>query len=155
VEHRGTGLWQREVHDLIAQNGEGRVDRIVVGETYGVPGNWSSFPPHRHECHRPPQETELVEVYHFRVAPAERFGVQLLYTEDGEMSEAFIVRNGDTVEIPKGYHPVGAPPGVNLYYLWFLAGNHGRKMIPYDDPAFAGLTPGTTTRRESDGPAQA
>jgi len=126
-----------------------------VGETYGVPGNWSSFPPHRHECHRPPQETELVEVYHFRVAPAERFGVQLLYTEDGEMSEAFIVRNGDTVEIPKGYHPVGAPPGVNLYYLWFLAGNHGRKMIPYDDPAFAGLTPGTTTRRESDGPAQA
>lgn len=139
VHHRGAQLWQRDVHDIIVENGEGRVDRIVVGETYSVPGNWSSFPSHKHDRHRPPEETELVEIYHFRVQPANRFGVQLLYTEDGKVNEAFMIRDKDTFKIPYGYHPVAAPPGVKLYYLWFLAGNHGRQMIPYDDPAFRDL----------------
>ncbi|APC07508.1 5-deoxy-glucuronate isomerase [Neomoorella thermoacetica] len=139
VNHRGTQLWQRDVHDIIVDNGEGRVERIVVGETYSVPGNWSSFPSHKHDRHRPPQETELVEIYHFRVEPVNRFGVQLLYTEDGKINEAFMVKDRDTFKIPCGYHPVAAPPGVKLYYLWFLAGDHGRQMIPYDDPAFRDL----------------
>ncbi|MCL5289614.1 MAG: 5-deoxy-glucuronate isomerase [Firmicutes bacterium] len=139
VNHRGTSLWQREVHDIIVANGEGRVDRIVVGETYSAPGHWSSFPSHKHDRHRPPQETELGEIYHFRVEPVNRFGVQLLYTEDGKVNEAFMIKDRDTFKIPFGYHPVAAPPGVKLYYLWFLAGNHGRQMIPCDDPAFREL----------------
>ncbi|MGI9863112.1 5-deoxy-glucuronate isomerase [Moorella naiadis] len=139
TNHRGAQFWQREVHDIIVENGEGRVDRIVVGETYSAPGSWSSFPSHKHDRNRPPQETELVEIYHFRVEPANLFGVQLLYTEDGKVNEAFLIRDRDTFKIPYGYHPVAAPPGVKLYYLWFLAGNHGREIIPYDDPAFRDL----------------
>ncbi|WP_338832866.1 5-deoxy-glucuronate isomerase [Moorella humiferrea] len=139
VNHRGTQHWQRDVHDIIVDNGEGKVDRIVVGETYSAPGNWSSFPSHKHDRHQPPEETELLEIYHFRMEPVNRFSVQLLYTEDGMVNEAFIIRDKDTFKIPYGYHPVAAPPGVRLYYLWFLAGNHGRQMIPYDDPAFSEL----------------
>ncbi|MGB9662620.1 MAG: 5-deoxy-glucuronate isomerase [Moorellaceae bacterium] len=142
VHHRGTHLWQREVHDIIVENGEGRVDRIVVGETYSLPGHWSSFPSHKHDCHRPPKETELMEVYHYRVEPTNLFGVQLWYTEDGKADKALIVRDGDTFKIPYGYHPVVSPPGVRLYYLWFLGGNHGRQLIAYDDPAFDHLKDG-------------
>ncbi|PRR73587.1 5-deoxy-glucuronate isomerase [Neomoorella humiferrea] len=145
VNHRGAHLWQREVHDIIVENGDGRVDRIVVGETYSASGNWSSFPSHKHDRHQPPEETELVEIYHYRIEPANLFGVQLLYTEDGKVNQAFMIRNGDTFKIPYGYHPVVAPPGVRLYYLWFLAGPHGRQMIPYDDPAFSDLRKLETT----------
>lgn len=139
VTQRGADLWKREIHDIIVDNGQGRVDKIIVGETFSVPGNWSSFPPHKHDRHAPPEESELIEIYHFRIEPVKRFGVQIIYTEDGSTDEAFVIRDRDTILISSGYHPVAAPPGVNVYYLWFLAGEHGRKMIPYDDPAFQEL----------------
>lgn len=138
MAHRGGSIWQRDVHDIIVENGEGRVDRIVVGETYNDPGNWSSFPPHKHDRVIPGVETALVEVYHYRIEPESAFGVQILYggADDGE---AHLIRSADTVYIPDGYHPVAAPPSVKIYYLWFLAGTCGRQLIPHDDPAFARL----------------
>lgn len=139
VNYRGDLIWKRDVHDIIVENGEGKVDRIVVGETYSAPGNWSSFPSHKHDRYMPGQETELAETYHFRVYPEEAFGIQILYTEDRELNEAFLIRDTDTVNIHKGYHPVAAPPSVKMYYLWFMAGKMGRKLMPYDDPTFAGL----------------
>lgn len=139
VNHRGGQTWKRDVHDIIVDNGEGRVDKIVLGETYGDPGNWSSFPSHKHDQFVPGLETELTEIYHFRVSPEKGFGVQILYTEDRELNEAYLIRDQDSVLIPKGYHPVVAPPSVKVYYLWFLAGNKGRKMQPQDDPQYKEL----------------
>ncbi|CAA7603244.1 5-dehydro-4-deoxy-D-glucuronate isomerase [Acididesulfobacillus acetoxydans] len=139
INHRGGQSWKRDVHDIIVDNGEGKVDKIVLGETYGDPGNWSSFPSHKHDQSIPGVETELTEIYYFRVKPENGFGVQILYTEDRELDEAFVIRDQDSVLIPKGYHPVVAPPSVQVYYLWFLAGSKGRKMQPHDDPQYKGL----------------
>lgn len=140
VHHRGEQLWQREVHDIITGNGQGRVDRLIVGETFNAPGNWSSFPPHKHDCTIPGREAELREIYHYRLEPTQLFGVQVIYKEkDTGANQAFLIRHRDSVYIPGGYHPVAAPPGVKLYYLWFLAGTRGRELLPCDDPAFIKL----------------
>ena len=139
VNQRGGQTWKREVHDIIVDNGEETVNRIVVGETFSAPGNWSSFPSHKHDVNVPGQETELMEIYHFRVSPQSGFGIQVLYTEDRELDEAYLIRDTDSVFIPKGYHPVVAPPSVKVYYLWFLAGKTGRTMLPNDDPNFKEL----------------
>jgi len=124
--------WRRDVKDVVGQEVPAR--HLLVGETVNPPGNWSSSPPHRHDEDRPPEESDMEEVYFFKVSPSQGFGLQRIYTDDGEVDEAYVVRDGDTVVIPKGYHPVVAGPGYRLYYLWILAGE-GRALIPYDDPA--------------------
>lgn len=137
VNHRGALNYQRQVHDIIVANGEGRVDRIIVGETLSYPGHWSSYPPHKHDNHNPPFENKMEEIYHFRYKPREGFGAQFIYTGNGRVREAYMVKDGDTVAIPFGYHPVAAAPGHQVYYLWVLAGNLGRQLAPKDDPDFA------------------
>lgn len=134
VNQRGKETWQREVQDIIADNGDGRVHRIILGETYSRPGHWSSYPPHKHDGEFYPEEPDLEEVYHYQIHPAQGFGIQLLYTKDQSIDEAYIVRHGDSFAIDKGYHPVGAGGGYQVYYLWFMAGETGRTLNPYDDP---------------------
>jgi len=127
----GEGAFQREVCD-IACAGDGAGERLLVGETYNPSGLWSSYPPHKHDTQRPPEESKLEEVYHFRVKPAGGFGIQRVYG-DG-FDEAYAVQNRDTVAITRGYHPVGAAPGYELYYLWILAGEE-RVMHWWEDPS--------------------
>ena len=134
VHHRGAQTWRREVHDIIADNGDGRVERIVIGETYSSPGGWSSYPPHKHD-RVSDAETALEEIYFFQMEPQQGFAVQLLYTEDGEICESHIVRHGDSFAIHRGYHPVAAAGGYKVYYLWFLGGAHGRRLVPFDQPS--------------------
>ena len=129
VNARGRGSYSREVHDLFVRDPHAR--RLMVGETFNPPGNWSSYPPHKHDGRN--GEPFLEEVYHFRVSPAHGFGHQMLYTEDGE-SVTHQVRDGDAVLLPYGYHPVSSPPGYSLYYLWAMAGDQ-RKLALYEDPA--------------------
>lgn len=138
--HRGILNYQRDVHDIIGDNAEGRVHRIVVGETYSYPGQWSSYPSHKHDTYNPPYETSMEEIYYFKVKPADGFGVQVIYTDDFSLREAYIIKDGDTVFIPKGYHPVAAAPGFQVYYLWVMAGNYGRKLIPKDDSKLTWLS---------------
>lgn len=133
VHHRGHDTWQRDVHDIIADNGEGRVQRIVIGETYSAPGSWSSYPPHKHDENKD-SEVKMEEIYFFQIEPQQGFGVQLVYTEDGEVNESYMVRHGDAVALHKGYHPVVAAGGYKLYYLWFLGGKDGRDLRPFDQP---------------------
>jgi len=83
-----------------------------------------------------PDEVKQEEIYYFRVDPPQGFGFQRIYTSDGSLDEAYVVRDGDTVIIPRGYHPVAAAPGYSLYYLWMIAGTQ-RIMRPRDDPAHA------------------
>jgi 5-deoxy-glucuronate isomerase len=128
----GTGNWERTVRTMIGP--EDPASRLLVGETLNPPGNWSSYPPHKHDEHRPPDEVRLEEIYYFKVAPEGGFGVQLRYGPAGE--ESFMVREGDVAVIGSGYHPVVAAPGYQLYYLWALAGE-GRDMAPWFDPRHA------------------
>ena len=123
--------WRRHVHDVISAKIS--ADMLLVGETFNPPGNWSSYPPHRHDFDNIPEESDMEEVYHFRVYPKNGFGAQFIYTEDGSVDEIIKIRDGLTVKIDKGYHPVVAAPGYEVYYLWALAGEK-RLLIPRDDP---------------------
>jgi 5-deoxy-glucuronate isomerase len=128
----GRDNWSRTVRTILGP--EHAAGRLLLGETINPPGHWSSYPPHKHDREAPPQEVRLQEVYYFEVDPPGGFGIQMLYDDAGE--KALIVRNGDVVRIPSGYHPVVAAAGYSLYYLWIMAGD-GRRMIPYFDPAHA------------------
>lgn len=134
VKSRSVGLfnWRRDIDDII--DASFPAQRLLVGETRNPPGNWSSYPPHKHEEENPPFETQMEEVYHFRIFPPTGFAIQMIYTDDRELNEAIIVKDGDTVVIPRGYHPVAAPPGYAVYYLWVLAGER-RQMFVRFDPA--------------------
>ncbi|MCS7191504.1 MAG: 5-deoxy-glucuronate isomerase [Armatimonadetes bacterium] len=132
VKSRSVGIfnWRRDIDDIVDASFPAK--RLLVGETRNPPGNWSSYPPHKHEEENPPFETKMEEVYHFRIFPPTGFAIQTIYTEDGELNEAIIVKDGDTVVIPKGYHPVAAPPGYAVYYLWFLASEVRRMFVKFD-----------------------
>jgi 5-deoxy-glucuronate isomerase len=125
---RGRGHYAREVHNLFVD--DPHAQRLMVGETFNPPGNWSSYPPHKHDGRD--GEPTLEEVYYFRIDPPQGFGQQMLYTADGE-SVTHAVRDGDAVLLPYGYHPVSAPPGYRLYYLWGMAGAQ-RKLALHEDP---------------------
>jgi 5-deoxy-glucuronate isomerase len=129
VNQRGKGSYAREVHDLFVT--DPNAQRLMVGETFNPAGNWSSYPPHKHDGRD--GEPKLEEVYYYRVDPPQGFGHQMLYTADGE-SVTHTVRDGDAVLLPYGYHPVSAAPGYRLYYLWAIAGAQ-RKLALHEDPA--------------------
>ncbi len=137
TEHRGKLNWQRDVNDIITSKYEGKVDKIVLGETYGCAGQWSSYPSHKHDTDNMPYEVNMEEIYHFKVNPGQGFGIQVMYNDDMSLKESYIVRDGDSVAIKEGYHPVAAAPGYSVYYLWVMAGNSGRKLTPCDDPKHA------------------
>jgi 5-deoxy-glucuronate isomerase len=125
IDEVGEGNWSRTVRTILGP--EHAAGRLLLGETINPPGNWSSYPPHKHDEDALPDEAKLEEIYLFKVEPAQGFGVQLRYKGDRE--EAFRVGDGDVAVIPAGYHPVVAAPGYRLYYLWMLAGER-REMVP-------------------------
>lgn len=114
--------------------------RMIIGETINPPGNWSSYPPHKHDTDDLPREAVYEEVYVFAVKPAGGFGIQRIYERGNAadaLDELIAVEDGDTVIIPRGYHPVVAAPGYQLGYIWALCG-HGRTYGAWsDDPAHA------------------
>ncbi len=129
AQRRGRPPWQRDVHDVIAGNVDAH--RLIVGETFNEPGQWSSFPPHKHDG--TDGEPALEEVYYFRFDNRDGFGFQGLYDREGPERAVFL-RHGTIVGIPHGYHPVCAAPGYRAYYLWVLAGSP-RRLAMYEDPA--------------------
>ena len=129
---RGGGNASRQIVDIIRPDFP--ADKLVVIEVYTPGGNWSSFPPHKHDVHNPPAEVYLDEIYYYRIdRPAEGFALQRLYAPD--KSQDFTVRaeDGDAVLVRSGYHPVVAGPGYNVYYLNFLAGT-SRTLAVTEDP---------------------
>ena len=99
-------------------------------------GNWSSYPPHKHDQDRPPEEVVLEEVYYYRAPAPEAFGVQRLYSPQHGVDETWTVRDGDLVLVPYGYHAFSAAPGYDFYYFNALAGER-HSMAASDDPALA------------------
>jgi 5-deoxy-glucuronate isomerase len=109
--------------------------RLFVVEVLTPGGNWSSFPPHKHDEHTE-DEVPLEEIYYFRIRGQAGFGLHRTYTSDGAIDETVTVRDGDVFLIPRGYHgPCVAAPGHTMYYLNVMAGPAERAWRVCLDPA--------------------
>jgi 5-deoxy-glucuronate isomerase len=133
-EIRGGGNATRQIVDILPPSFP--ADRLLVCEVFTPAGNWSSYPPHKHDTDRPPEEVKLEEIYYYRFADPDAYGVQRLY--DAVSDRALTVRHGDLVLIRSGYHPFVTAYGYNAYYLNVLAGSR-RSMAASDDPRYAGF----------------
>nr|WP_272210941.1 5-deoxy-glucuronate isomerase [Marinicella sp. W31]MDC2876852.1 5-deoxy-glucuronate isomerase [Marinicella sp. W31] len=121
LEERGKGSNTRYIHP-IAMEDRDVADSLLVTEVFTPAGNWSSYPPHRHDEDNFPEMTYLEETYYHRLNPSQGFGFQRVFTEDGELDETMAVHDGEVVLVPKGHHPCGAPHGYEMYYLNVMAG---------------------------------
>jgi 5-deoxy-glucuronate isomerase len=133
VEIRGGGNATRQINKIFQP--QFAADRLLIVEVYTPSGNWSSYPPHKHDVHNLPAEADLEEIYYYRVDRPEGYAMQRVYTRDQKFDETLIVRDGDLVRVPEGYHPVVAAHGYNVYYLNALAGS-ARSMAASDDPDY-------------------
>lgn len=118
---RGKGANTRYINN-IAMEGRDVADSLLVTEVFTPSGHWSSYPPHRHDEDSFPAMTYLEETYYHRLNPAQGYGHQRVFTEDGTLDETMSVSNHDVVLVPKGHHPCGAPYGYEMYYLNVMAG---------------------------------
>ncbi len=134
IEIRGGANATRQINHIITP--EFPAHRLLLVEVYTPGGNWSSYPPHKHDVHNPPEEVDLEEIYYYRIDRPEGYAIQRVYSRDGKMDETLTVRDGELVLIPEGYHPVVAAHGYNIYYLNVLAGS-AHSMAAVDDPDFA------------------
>jgi 5-deoxy-glucuronate isomerase len=137
VELRGAGACSRQVNNYCLPD-TFEAEQLLVCEVLTPGGNWSSYPPHKHDQTVPGVESELEEIYYFQVAGEGGFGYQRVYgTDDRPIDVLAEVRSGDTVLIPHGWHgPSIAAPGYDLYYLNVMAGpGPGRAWLICDDPA--------------------
>ena len=134
IEIRGGGNATRQINSMIPPDFPAH--RLIVVEVYTPAGNWSSFPPHKHDVHNPPGEVDLEEIYYYRIDRPEGFAIQRVYTADRRIDETITVRSGELVLVPEGYHPVAAAHGYNVYYLNALAGS-ARSLAATDDPNYA------------------
>ncbi|QFZ23691.1 5-deoxy-glucuronate isomerase [Saccharothrix syringae] len=155
VEVRGSGNATRQVTNFGVPGAWDHADRLMACELVTPGGNWSSYPPHKHDL-----TCDVVneEVYYFRIAgrdqvtpSREGFGFHRTYTDDGEVDDAVLVRDGDVFLVPRGHHgPCVAAPGYPMYYLNVLAGPNPRRSMAFcDDPAHTWVR-GTWARQDQD-----
>jgi 5-deoxy-glucuronate isomerase len=114
----GGAATSRDLNILIGKNVE--AGRILAGLTISEPGNWTSWPPHEHAA-------MLEEMYVYTQMPAPAFGIQFVYTDTTEPELATIVRDGDAVLMPRGYHPNVAAPGHRIGFLWAMAAHREKE----------------------------
>jgi 5-deoxy-glucuronate isomerase len=135
-EIRGGGNATRQIVDILPP--AFAADRLMLCEVYTPAGNWSSYPPHKHDRDRPPGEVALEEIYYYRFRDPDAYGIQRLYAPGDRDDQAITVRDGDLVLIRSGYHPFVSAFGYDAYYLNVLAGTR-RSMAASDDPRYASL----------------
>ncbi len=129
IEVRGSGNATRQINHIVKP--EFPAERLLVVEVFTPSGNWSSYPPHKHDEDNPPGEVVLEETYYFRT---DGFAVQRLYSPRHGLDLTETVYDGDLMLVPYGYHTTAAAHGYDLYYLNALAGER-RSMASADDPA--------------------
>jgi 5-deoxy-glucuronate isomerase len=139
VEIRGGGNATRQINSLLPPGSD--CHRLVAVEVFTPAGNWSSYPPHKHDVHKTDAqgsilEADLEEIYFYKIDKPEGFAVQRVYTDDRSLDEVVVARNNDIVLVPEGYHPVAAAHGYNVYYVNFLAGS-AQSLATSDDPEHA------------------
>ncbi len=147
VSVRGGDNVSRQINDLLPPGSP--VQRIVLVEVYTPSGNWSSYPPHKHDVHIENEagevvEADLEEVYFYHIDRPEGFAYQRVYTDEnspmhaaGNPIDALVrVGHNEAVLVPEGYHPVVSMPGYTTYYLNVLAGS-AQSLANQEDPNFA------------------
>jgi 5-deoxy-glucuronate isomerase len=117
---RGKGTNARHVRNILPETAT--AESLLVVEVITPGGHWSSYPPHKHDRDALPEESYLEETYYHRLSPRQGFALQRVYTDDRSLDETLAVGDRDVVLVPRGYHPVGAPHGYDLYYLNVMAG---------------------------------
>jgi len=120
VYTRGADRTLRTIRDVLMM--DRAAESLLVTEVITPGGNWSSYPPHKHDTDDPPRETYLEETYFHRTKRSDGVAFQRVYTADGSLDVSFAVRDRDVVLVPCGYHPVAAEPGCDLYYINVMAG---------------------------------
>lgn len=136
IEIRGGDNATRQINSLIQPGFD--CHRLVSVEVYTPSGNWSSFPAHKHDARKTDfagrvTEASLEEIYFYKIDKPQGFAIQQIYTDDRSLDEIAVARNNDVVMVPKGYHPVVAGHGYNVYYLNFLTGSD-QLLANTDDP---------------------
>ena len=136
VELRGGDNANRQINSLLQPGFD--CHRLVCVEVYTPSGNWSSFPAHKHDERRVDEhgnllEARLEEIYFYKIDKPQGYAIQQVYTGDRGLDEIMRPRNNDAVLVPKGYHPVVAGHGYNVYYLNFLTGSD-QSLANTDDP---------------------
>lgn len=147
IEIRGGDHATRQINGILPPGFP--CDRLVVVEVYTPGGNWSSYPPHKHDIHRTDAqgnviEADLEEVYYYKIDRPEGFALQRVYTEaESPLAQAgtpfdaaLVVHSDDVVLVPEGHHPVASPPGYTTYYLNVLAGS-AQSLANKEDPQHA------------------
>ena len=129
---RGKGTNTRHVRNILPETAS--AESLLVVEVITPSGHWSSYPPHKHDRDDLPRESLLEETYYHRFSPPQGFALQRVYTDDRELDETMAVGDRDVVLVPRGYHPVGAAHGYDLYYLNVMAGPK-RTWRFHNDPA--------------------
>ncbi len=120
IKNMGKPGWQREAHFILDDRTD--ADILYIGEAFVEGGQWASYPPHKHDDDNMPIEAATEEIYYYEFKKPEGFGIQKVYTKEGDIDETYTVKSGDFVEIPRGYHPFHSAPGYDSYYLWIMAG---------------------------------
>ncbi len=147
IEIRGGDNVTRQINSVIPPGFP--CERLVMVEVYTPGGNWSSFPPHKHDEHRVDAdgrliEADLEEVYFYKFDRPRGFAYQRIYTDDRSTDELLLCQDCDLVLVPYGYHPVVAAPGSTAYYLNMLAGS-AQSLAASDDPTYAWIKESYTT----------
>jgi 5-deoxy-glucuronate isomerase len=118
---------RRRIFHILGQNAEGRAGNLLVSELFCDAGCWAGYPPHKHDTDIGTEETAFEEVYHYRFAK-DGFGVQLAFQENGD-SECYMIHDGDTAIVDKGYHPSCTAPGYEMYFFTILVGKTQRSLV--------------------------
>jgi 5-deoxy-glucuronate isomerase len=134
VEIRGAGNATRQVNNIMMPDFP--ADRLLVCEVFTPNGNWSGWPPHRHDVDDMPREAVLEETYYYQISRPEGWAIQRIYHRDGSRDVFIPVRHGDLVVVDQGYHPFASTQGYDAYYLNVLTGDR-RTMANTDDPDLA------------------
>lgn len=134
IEIRGRGNATRQINNIMMPGFP--ADRLLVCEVFTPSGNWSGWPPHRHDFDDPPREAVLEETYFYQLRRPEGWAIQRVYHRDGSRDRLMVVHDGDLAIVDQGYHPFAATQGYDAYYLNVLAGDR-RTMANTDDPDLA------------------
>ncbi|HTC85580.1 MAG TPA: 5-deoxy-glucuronate isomerase [Candidatus Acidoferrum sp.] len=134
MEIRGAGNATRQVNNIMMPGFP--ADRLLICEVFTPNGNWSGWPPHKHDVDDPPREAVLEETYYYQMSRPEGWAIQRVYHRDGSRDLFVPVRHGDLLSVDQGYHPFASTQGYDAYYLNALAGDR-RTMANTDDPDLA------------------
>jgi 5-deoxy-glucuronate isomerase len=134
-ELRGGGAARRQVNHILSYPLP--AERLILYEVYVPGGMWSGWPPHAHDGEK--GSPYLEETYYYRFQPQNGYAIQRNYRDEEGFDEFFAVHDGDLTLVTRGFHPVVATPGSNMYFLNYQAGDlldEARGIPPYDDPAY-------------------